>query len=61
MPCFYRGHDLGTPEGCMTRDCLALLGVDPVAMAARRLLRESVKQPYLVEEARKKGRNSNIP
>src|SRR6185312_15723880 len=21
MPCFYRGHDLGTPEGCMTRDC----------------------------------------
>ena len=41
MPCFYRGHDLGTPEGCATRDCLALLGVDPVAVAARRLLRES--------------------
>jgi lipopolysaccharide heptosyltransferase II len=41
MPCFYRGHDLGTPEGCMTRDCLAMLGVDPVATAARRLLRES--------------------
>jgi ADP-heptose:LPS heptosyltransferase len=39
MPCFYRGHDLGTPEGCMTRDCLAMLGVDPVAVAARRLLR----------------------
>ena len=38
MPCFYRGHDLGTPEGCATRDCLALLGVDPVAVAARRLL-----------------------
>ncbi len=38
MPCFYRGHDLGTPEGCATRDCLALLGVDPVATAARRLL-----------------------
>ncbi|HLH62375.1 MAG TPA: glycosyltransferase family 9 protein [Ktedonobacteraceae bacterium] len=41
MPCFYRGHDLGTPEGCMTRDCLAMLGVDPVAVAARRLLRNS--------------------
>jgi ADP-heptose:LPS heptosyltransferase len=41
MPCFYRGHDLGTPEGCATRDCLANLGVDPVAVAARRLLRES--------------------
>ena len=39
MPCFYRGHDLGTPEGCATRDCLALLGVDPVATAARKLLR----------------------
>jgi heptosyltransferase-2 len=38
MPCFYRGHDLGTPQGCATRDCLALLGVDPVATAARRLL-----------------------
>ena len=39
MPCFYRGHDLGTPEGCMTRDCLTMLGVDPVAIAARRLLK----------------------
>lgn len=41
MPCFYRGHDLGTPEGCMTRDCLAMLGVEPVAAAARHLLRAS--------------------
>jgi ADP-heptose:LPS heptosyltransferase len=41
MPCFYRGHSLGTPEGCATRDCLAQLGVDPVAVAARRLLRET--------------------
>ncbi|HAH00178.1 MAG TPA: hypothetical protein DCL75_15295 [Ktedonobacter sp.] len=41
MPCFYRGHDLGTPEGCATRDCLALLGVDPVATAARRLLKHT--------------------
>lgn len=38
MPCFYRGHYLGTPEGCATRDCLAMLGVDPVAVAARSLL-----------------------
>jgi heptosyltransferase-2 len=54
MPCFYRGHDLGTPDGCMTRDCLAMLGVDPVATAARRLLRESRKQPlHVVEEVNK--------
>lgn len=39
MPCFYRGHDLGQPEGCATRDCLATLGIDPVAIAARRLLK----------------------
>jgi lipopolysaccharide heptosyltransferase II len=44
MPCFYRDHYLGTPEGCLTRDCLALLGVDPVAVAARKLLRHSVNQ-----------------
>ena len=43
MPCFYRGHELGTPEGCATRDCLASLGVDPVATAARHMLREQVK------------------
>jgi heptosyltransferase-2 len=43
MPCFYRGHELGTPEGCATRDCLANLDIDPVAVAARRLLRESGK------------------
>ena len=50
MPCFYRGHELGTPEGCMTRDCLAMLGVDPVAVAARRLLHESRKQSRLIAE-----------
>lgn len=43
MPCFYSGHLLGTPEGCATRDCLAMLGVDPVAVVARRLLRETGK------------------
>ncbi len=41
MPCFYRGHSLGTPEGCATRDCLTQLGIDPVTVAARRLLRET--------------------
>jgi ADP-heptose:LPS heptosyltransferase len=41
MPCFYHGHLLGTPEGCATRACLAQLGVDPVAVAARRMLREN--------------------
>ncbi len=55
MPCFYRGHDLGTPEGCMTRDCLALLGIDPIATAARRLLRQPVKQPHLVGETTKRN------
>jgi len=43
MPCFYSGYLLGTPEGCATRDCLAMLGVDPVAVAARKLLRETGK------------------
>ena len=46
MPCFYRGHNLGTPEGCATRDCLALLGVDPVATAARRLLTKTKSELY---------------
>ncbi len=40
MPCFYRNHTLGTPEGCATRDCLATLGVDLVAAAARKILQE---------------------
>lgn len=46
MPCFYHGHELGTPEGCATRDCLVTLGIDPVAVAARRLLRESGKATF---------------
>ena len=54
MPCFYRGHDLGMPEGCATHDCLALLGVDPVATAARRLLHKtkSQRQPSIFEGER---------
>lgn len=38
MPCFYKGHQLGTPEGCATRDCLAMLGVNAVETAALNLL-----------------------
>ncbi len=41
MPCFYRGHDLGTPQGCPPRMCLTELGIAPVLAAARRLLRRS--------------------
>lgn len=46
MPCFYRDHTLGTPEGCATRDCLAMLGVDPVAMAARSMLKDKSRAEY---------------
>jgi len=49
MPCFYRGHQLGTPEGCVTRDCLAMLGVDPVAVVARRMLREEFRHEKAAE------------
>lgn len=37
-PCFYRGHDLGTPEGCADRTCLTELQPEPVVAAARELL-----------------------
>jgi ADP-heptose:LPS heptosyltransferase len=53
MPCFYSGHLLGTPEGCATRDCLAMLGVDPVATAVRRLLKETGKW----QTVRRRGTN----
>ncbi|GER89117.1 ADP-heptose--LPS heptosyltransferase [Dictyobacter vulcani] len=47
MPCFYSGHLLGTPEGCATRDCIVQLGVDPVASAARRMLKNTYQSgPY---------------
>jgi heptosyltransferase-2 len=52
MPCFYSGHLLGTPEGCATRDCLAMLEVDPVAVAARRMLRETGKWKPREEEVK---------
>lgn len=37
-PCFYRGHALGTPQGCAERPCLTELPLQPVREAARRLL-----------------------
>jgi ADP-heptose:LPS heptosyltransferase len=40
-PCFYRGHELGTPHGCPPRPCLTELPVAPVLAAARRLLRQA--------------------
>ena len=46
MPCFYRDHLLGTPEGCATRDCLAMLGTDPVVAAARKMLKRGKWSEY---------------
>lgn len=40
-PCFYRGHALGTPQGCPPRPCLTELGIQPVLAAAERLLRQA--------------------
>jgi ADP-heptose:LPS heptosyltransferase len=40
-PCFYRYHELGTPEGCATRECLLSLEPARVIEAALELLRES--------------------
>lgn len=34
QPCFYVGHDLGSPTGCPTRDCLAWLPAERVLAAA---------------------------
>jgi ADP-heptose:LPS heptosyltransferase len=39
QPCFYRGHDLGTPEGCPNRTCLQLITVEQVVDAVRRSFR----------------------
>jgi len=49
MPCFYRDHTLGTPEGCATRDCLAMLGVDPVATASRKMLKDKYRRTHAKE------------
>lgn len=39
-PCFYRGHAIGSPRGCATRDCLAWLPASRVLDAAREMLGE---------------------
>ena len=44
-PCIYRGHDLGTPQGCPPRPCLTELEIGPVLLAARRLLRRARETP----------------
>ncbi len=44
-PCIYRGHALGTPQGCPPRPCLTALPIDPALAAARRLLRQAMAQP----------------
>jgi lipopolysaccharide heptosyltransferase II len=43
MPCYFRGHHLGTPEGCASRTCLTQLQVDPVVTAARSMLRRALR------------------
>ncbi|GAC1367349.1 MAG: lipopolysaccharide heptosyltransferase II [Ktedonobacteraceae bacterium] len=49
MPCFYRAHLLGTPEGCATRDCLTMLGTDPVVAAARKMLRGKIRHEQQIQ------------
>lgn len=44
-PCIYRGHELGTPQGCPPRPCLTELEIGPVLLAARRLLRRARETP----------------
>lgn len=44
-PCFYRGHALGTPEGCPPRPCLTELGIEPVLTQVRRALRATSTLP----------------
>lgn len=40
-PCFYRYHELGTPQGCSTRECLTTLAVERVLEAVRDVLRQA--------------------
>lgn len=40
-PCMYRGHALGTPEGCPRRTCLQLVTPEQVTAAVLALLQES--------------------
>jgi heptosyltransferase-2 len=44
MPCYFRGRQIGTPQGCATRDCMVKLEVEPVAAAARKMLQTTNKK-----------------
>lgn len=46
-PCFYRGHSLGTPEGCPPRPCLTELDIPIVLRHARALLSAATRQHML--------------
>jgi lipopolysaccharide heptosyltransferase II len=39
-PCIYRGHNLGTPQGCPDRTCLQRISVDQVLLVVRQRLTE---------------------
>lgn len=41
MPCYFKGCEIGTPEGCAHRSCLTQLRVPQVLAAAHRMLRKT--------------------
>jgi ADP-heptose:LPS heptosyltransferase len=49
-PCFYRGHSLGTPEGCPPRTCLTELPIERILWPARRLLLQHGWRPELASQ-----------
>ncbi len=44
MPCFYRGHRLGTPQGCPPRPCLTELPVEQVLAVAEGLWKSAQEE-----------------
>lgn len=43
-PCIYRGHALGTPQGCPDRTCLQRISVEQVLAVVRQQLSDRTKQ-----------------
>jgi ADP-heptose:LPS heptosyltransferase len=43
-PCIYRGHTLGTPQGCPDRTCLQRISVEQVLAVVRQQLQARTKQ-----------------
>jgi len=43
-PCIYRGHTLGTPQGCPDRTCLQRISVEQVLTVVRQQLQARTKQ-----------------